>query len=201
MSAGGSGSGVFVDGSPVSNLFVYDASGRALQDVQIFDDQGRPVRTITAEGATQPWTLPDVEQGWYFQPSFSTDGRERWNVYPLRGLPEDAVEWDGSERPVPLEGEQPRSMPSPFLQAQPLLVPSTTGGTPAPAPDAAPDAGTAPAGPGAPTTPQAPTGDEPPADQAVDGTTAPSARVPGTPSPATATPVLEASTGAAPSGG
>ncbi|WP_336706376.1 hypothetical protein [Oerskovia sp. USHLN155] len=201
VSAGGSGSGVFVDGSPVSNLFVYDASGRALQDVQIFDDQGRPVRTITAEGATQPWTLPDVEQGWYFQPSFSTDGRERWNVYPLRGLPEDAVEWDGSERPVPLEGEQPRSMPSPFLQAQPLLVPSTTGGTPAPAPDAAPDAGTAPAGPGAPATPQAPTSDEPPADQAVDGTTAPSARVPGTPSPATATPVLEASTGAAPSGG
>lgn len=201
VSTGGAGSGVFVDGSPVSNLFVYDASGRALQDVQIFDDQGRPVRTITGEGTTQAWTLPDFEQGWYFQPSFSTDGRERWNVYPLRGLPEDAVEWDGSERPVPLEGEQPRSMPSPFLQAQPLLVPSTTGGTPAPAPDAAPDAGTAPADPGGPAAPQAPTGDEPPADQAVDGTTAPSARVPRAPSPATATPVLEASTGAAPSGG
>ncbi|RXR26820.1 hypothetical protein EQW78_08350 [Oerskovia turbata] len=201
VSTSGAGSGVFVDGSPVSNLFVYDASGRALQDVQIFDDQGRPVRTIAAEGASQPWTLPGFEQGWYFQPSFSTDGRERWNVYPLRGLPEDAVEWDGSERPVPLEGEQPRSMPSPFLQAQPLLVPSTTGGTPTPAPDAAPDAGTAPADPGTPVDPQAPTGGEPPAGQGVDGTTAPSARVPGAPSPATATPVLEASTGAAPSGG
>ena len=197
VSTGGAGSGVFVDGSPVSNLFVYDASGRALQDVQIFDDQGRPVRTITTEGAAQPWTLPDFEQGWYFQPSFSTDGRERWNVYPLRGLPEGAVEWDGSERPVPLEGEQPRSMPSPFLQAQPLLVPSTGGGTQAPAPDA----GTAPADPGAPATPQAPTGGEAPGDQPAEGTTAPSARTPAAPSPATATPVLEASTGAAPSGG
>ncbi|GAA1406787.1 hypothetical protein GCM10009600_20530 [Oerskovia paurometabola] len=199
--AGYGDSGVFVDGSPVSNLFVYDASGRALEDVQIFDDQGRAVRTITAEDATQPWTLPDFEQGWYFQPSFSTDGRERWNVYPLRGLPEDAVEWDGSERPVPLEGEQPRSMPSPFLQAQPLLVPSTSGSASAPAPGTAPDAGTSPADPGAPATPQAPTGGEGPADQSVDGTTAPSARVPGTRSPATGAPVLEASTGAAPSGG
>jgi len=122
-------------------------------------------------------------------------------VYPLRGLPEDAVEWDGSERPVPLEGEQPRSMPSPFLQAQPLLVPSTSGSASAPAPGTAPDAGTSPADPGAPATPQAPTGGEGPADQSVDGTTAPSARVPGTRSPATGAPVLKASTGAAPSGG
>ncbi|MFF2622119.1 hypothetical protein [Oerskovia jenensis] len=194
--AGYGDSGVFVDGSPVSNLFVYDASGRALQDVQIFDDQGRPVRTITAEGATQPWMLPDFEQGWFFQPSFSTDGRERWNVYPLRGLPEDAVEWGVSERPVPLEGEQPRSMPSPFLQAQPLLVPSAGGGSQAPAPDA----GTTPA-PGAPAAPQGSTGGETPVDQPAEGTTAPSARTPAAPSPVTATPVLEASTGAAPSGG
>lgn len=195
VSTGGAGSGVFVDGSPVSNLFVYDASGNPLQDVQIFDDQGRPVRTITSEGATQPWTLPGFEQGWYFQPSFSTDGRERWNVYPLRGLPEDAVEWTGGERAVPLDGEQPRSLPSPFLQAQPLLVPSAAGGTQSPAPGAAPDAGTAPA------TPQASGDGEAPADQPAEGTTAPSGRAPAAPAPATSRPVLEASTGATSSGG
>ena len=209
VSTGSGDGGVFVDGSQVSNLFVYDASGRALQDVQIFDDRGRPVRTITGEGTTQAWTLPDFEQGWYFQPSFSTDGRERWNVYPLRGRPDDAVEWDGSERPVPLEGEQPRSMPSPFLQAQPLLVPSTGGGgqaaTPGTSPGTAPDAtpGTAPdpAAPEVPASPEAPVGGEPPVDQSVEGTTAPSGRGPGAPAPATARPVLEASTGAASSGG
>ncbi|MFJ4107384.1 DUF1129 domain-containing protein [Oerskovia enterophila] len=195
------GGGVFVDGSQVSNLFVYDASGQALQDVQIFDDQGRPVRTITGEGTTQAWTLPDFEQGWYFQPSFSTDGRERWNVYPLRGLPEDAVEWDGSERPVPLEGEQPRSMPSPFLQAQPLLVPSTGGSGQATTPGASPDAAPDPSAPESPASPEAPAGGETPADQSVEGTATPSGRGPGAPSPATARPVLEASTGAASSGG
>ncbi|KRC34265.1 hypothetical protein ASE27_03340 [Oerskovia sp. Root918] len=198
----GSGNGgVFVDGSQVSNLFVYDASGQALHDVQIFDDQGRPVRTITGEGTTQAWTLPDFEQGWYFQPSFSTDGRERWNVYPLRGLPDDAVEWDGSERPVPLEGEQPRSMPSPFLQAQPLLVPSTGGSGQATTPGASPDAAPDPSAPDAPASPEAPAGGETPADQSVEGTTTPSGRGQGAPSPATARPVLEASTGAASSGG
>jgi hypothetical protein len=209
VSTGSGDGGVFVDGSQVSNLFVYDASGRALQDVQIFDDRGRPVRTITGEGTTQAWTLPDFEQGWYFQPSFSTDGRERWNVYPLRGLPDDAVEWDGSERPVPLEGEQPRSMPSPFLQAQPLLVPSTGGGgqaaTPGTSPGTAPDAtpGTAPdpAAPEVQASPEAPAGGETPVDQPVEGTAAPSGRGPGAPAPATARPVLEASTGAASSGG
>lgn len=209
VSTGSGTGGVFVDGSQVSNLFVYDASGRALQDVQIFDDQGRPVRTITAEGTTQAWSLPDVEQGWYFQPSFSTDGRERWNVYPLRGLPEDAVEWDGSERPVPLEGEQPRSMPSPFLQAQPLLVPSTGGGgqvtapgeSASSAPDATPGTAPDPSAPDAPASPEAPAGGETPVDQSVEGTTAPSGRGPGVPSPVTARPVLEASTGPASSGG
>ncbi|MGW6003945.1 hypothetical protein ACWFNS_04105 [Oerskovia enterophila] len=201
VSTGSGTGGVFVDGSQVSNLFVYDASGRALQDVQIFDDRGRPVRTITGEGTTQAWTLPDVEQGWYFQPSFSTDGRERWNVYPLRGLPDDAVEWDGSERPVPLEGEQPRSMPSPFLQAQPLLVPSTGGGGQAATPGTSPDVAPDPSAPGAPASPEAPVGGETPVDQPVEGTTAPSGRGPGVPFPVTARPVLEASTGAASSGG
>jgi hypothetical protein len=208
VSTGNGDSGVFVDGSPVSNLFVFDASGRALQDVQIFDDQGRPVRTVTAEGAAQAWVLPDFEKGWYFQPSLSADGRERWNVYPLRGLPEDAVEWDGAERPVPLEGERPRSLPSPFLQAQPLLVPSTGGVALGPVTDGAvptsPDAPAtpkSPEGPGADESPEAPAAGEPPADPSVEGTTAPSARTHGGASPAPAGPVLEASTGVTSSGG
>ncbi|MHA7133359.1 hypothetical protein [Oerskovia turbata] len=199
VSTGNGDSGVFVDGAPVSNLFVFDASGHALQDVQIFDDQGRPVRTVTAEGAAQAWTLPDFEKGWYFQPSLSADGRERWNVYPLRGLPEDAVEWDGADRPMPLEGERPRSLPSPFLQAQPLLVPSTGGATQGPATDGAAPA--SPDAPVAPESPEAPAAGESPADQAVEGTTAPSARTPGRPSPSPAGPVLEASTDVTSSGG
>ncbi|MFH6690331.1 hypothetical protein QVL82_16090, partial [Cellulosimicrobium funkei] len=119
--------GVWVDGAQVSNLFVYDAAGEPLRDVQVFDDRGRQVRTITEEGASGAWAVPDVEGTWYFQPAVSTDGRERWNVYPLRAVAEEDVEYpEGDGRPVPATGTRTRDMPWPFLQA-PTAVPSSVG--------------------------------------------------------------------------
>lgn len=119
--------GVWVDGAQVSNLFVYDAAGEPLRDVQVFDDRGRQVRTVTEEGASGPWAVPDVEGMWYFQPALATDGRERWNVYPLRAVAEEDVEYpEGDGRPVPATGTRTRDMPWPFLQA-PTAVPSSVG--------------------------------------------------------------------------
>lgn len=119
--------GVWVDGAQVSNLFVYDAAGEPLRDVQVFDDRGRQVRTITEEGASGAWAVPDVEGTWYFQPALATDGRERWNVYPLRAVAEEDVEYpEGDGRPVPATGTRTRDMPWPFLQA-PTAVPSSVG--------------------------------------------------------------------------
>ncbi|QUB99935.1 hypothetical protein [Cellulosimicrobium cellulans] len=119
--------GVWVDGAQVSNLFVYDAAGEPLRDVQVFDDRGRQVRTVTEEGASGAWAVPDVEGTWYFQPAVSTDGRERWNVYPLRAVAEEDVEYpEGDGRPVPATGTRTRDMPWPFLQA-PTAVPSSVG--------------------------------------------------------------------------
>ncbi|SIQ75130.1 hypothetical protein SAMN05518682_3537 [Cellulosimicrobium aquatile] len=119
--------GVWVDGAQVSNLFVYDAAGEPLRDVQVFDDRGRQVRTVTEEGASGAWAVPDVEGAWYFQPAVSTDGRERWNVYPLRAVAEEDVEYpEGDGRPVPATGTRTRDMPWPFLQA-PTAVPSSVG--------------------------------------------------------------------------
>ncbi|ARU50622.1 hypothetical protein CBR64_03030 [Cellulosimicrobium cellulans] len=123
--AGSDGDGVWVDGVQVSNLFVYDAAGDPLRDVQVFDDRGRQVRTVTEEGAYGPWSVPDVDGAWYFQPALSTDGRERWNVYPLRAVAEEDVEYaDGEGRPVPATGTRTREMPWPFLKA-PTAVPSS----------------------------------------------------------------------------
>lgn len=159
--SGPGGDGVWVDGTQVSNLFVYDAAGDPVRDVQIFDDRGRQVRTVTEEGAYGPWSVPDVEGTWYFQPTLSTDGRERWNVYPLRAVTEEDVEYaDGDGRPVPATGTRTHEMPWPFLKA-PTAVPSSVGsddaasgtgepgtgetGDPAPSGDAAdPADGTAP---------------------------------------------------------
>ncbi|MCB7137075.1 hypothetical protein [Cellulosimicrobium marinum] len=120
--------GVWVDGMQVSNLFVYDAAGNPVRDVQVFDDRGRPVRTVSVDGAYQPWSVPEVEGAWYFQPALASDGRERWNVYPLRAVAEeDADHATDDGRPVPVTGSSATTMPWPFLQA-PTVIPATPGG-------------------------------------------------------------------------
>ncbi len=108
--------GVYVDGILVSNLFVYDAEGNPLDRVQIVDDRGRPVRTTTDEG-TQSWFMPGVDEPWQFGADLTADGRERWNVYPLRGLPMSEV--DGEVAPAAGDLRLP---PLPFAQAPTLAA-------------------------------------------------------------------------------
>lgn len=185
VSDGGPGSpgddGVWVDGMQVSNLFAYDRDGNPLRDVQLFDDRGRPVVTMTREQSGQTWTVPDLPGNWFFQPATAHDERQRWNVYPLRAVEDDDVEWTTEETeyglmeiPSPLFGVQPRDMPWPFLKA-PTSIPSSggsaepgddqeaPGGTPTPSAPATEDpagtapgsdrpaSGTVPTGPAAPT--------------------------------------------------
>ena len=114
--------GVWVDGMQVSNLFVYDAAGNPLSDVQVYDDRGRPVRT-TSDGGWGQWSLPGVDDLWTFVPVRDADGRRLWNVYPLRGGPSEEFNWGavaGDEVEDGLTGE-PRTPPRPFAQA-PALV-------------------------------------------------------------------------------
>lgn len=132
--------GVWVDGMQVSNLFAYDANGDPIRDVQLYDDRGRPVRTITDAGAEQLWAVPEVEGSWYFRPAVATDGRQRWNVYPLRAVPESGMDWSVDGEWEPVVGVRPEAMPWPFLKA-PTAIPAVT---PSPE-DAAP--GTEPSGP------------------------------------------------------
>ncbi|GIG36635.1 HAAS signaling domain-containing protein [Cellulomonas pakistanensis] len=116
--------GVWVDGVQVSNLFVYDAAGEPLADVQVFDDRGRPVRTTTDDGWSS-WSLPGVEQPWAFVPAADDDGRLRWNVYPLQGAPYDDFDWsnpDGTRDTRELLEADPRTPPLPFAKA-PTIVP------------------------------------------------------------------------------
>ena len=116
--------GVRVDGQLVSNLFVYDAEGNPLSDVQIFDDRGRPVRTTYDEGMAD-WALPGVQEPWAFAPVTDVDGRVRWNVYPLAGAP--ASRWVfGEEGGRQLEaGSTTRTPPRPFAKAPAVDGPQT----------------------------------------------------------------------------
>ncbi|QTE28982.1 hypothetical protein [Pengzhenrongella sicca] len=125
--------GVFVDGMQVSNLFVYDAAGEPLSQVQIFDDRGRPVRT-TYDNGVDSWSLPGVADPWMFTPSLDTDGRTRWNVYPLSGRPASELAiTPGFALPEPIEGSTPRVPPAPFAQA-PAIATTAQATSPAAAP-------------------------------------------------------------------
>jgi hypothetical protein len=123
--------GVWVDGMQVSNLFVYDADGNPLDDVQIYDDRGRPVRTTTDDGWSS-WSLPGVSGPWNFVAAQDEEGRSRWNVYPLRGAPTESFDWDsfyegGDETVQLLDGETVRTPPRPFAKAPSLVELDATG--------------------------------------------------------------------------
>ncbi|GCD19263.1 hypothetical protein ACFO3K_03270 [Cellulomonas algicola] len=121
--------GVVVDGVQVSNLFVYDAEGNPLSDVQIFDDRGRPVRTTFDEG-WEPWTLPGVDEPWQFVGATAEDGRTRWNVYPLRGGPSSQFTYDDEGgRMVLSVGSRAGLPPLPFAKAPAVDVPAAQGAT------------------------------------------------------------------------
>lgn len=135
--------GVWVDGMQVSNLFVYDAAGRPLTDVQIYDDRGRPVRTTTDDGWSS-WSLPGVEEPWAFVAATDEDGRRRWNVYPLQGAPYEDFDWSnptGTRNTAELLDDEPRTPPLPFAQAPAVVGAAQDGspgksGSPAPSADA-----------------------------------------------------------------
>ncbi|NTW39421.1 MAG: hypothetical protein HGA44_05960 [Cellulomonadaceae bacterium] len=116
--------GVWVDGQQVSNLFVYDAAGNPLTDVQVFDDRGRPVRTTTDDGTAQ-WYLPGVSDPWLFAATVDVDGRDRWNVYPRVGAP--VTDWYLEEAdPRLVAGASLRTPPPPFAKAPALAVDATS---------------------------------------------------------------------------
>jgi hypothetical protein len=74
--------GVYVGGSLVPNLFVYDAEGNPVSGAQVFDDQGRPVATTSDAGGY--WYDELFGTTVQLVPATATDGSQRWNAYPLR---------------------------------------------------------------------------------------------------------------------
>lgn len=135
--------GVWVDGMQVSNLFVYDAEGNPLTDVQVYDDRGRPVHT-TSDGGWSSYSLPGVDEQWNFVAARDEDGRVRWNVYPLLGAPYEEFDWEGftgadSETPSDVLTTDPRVPPRPFAKA-PAVVDRRAAEEPAAEPPAGPSA-------------------------------------------------------------
>lgn len=77
--------GVYVDGSRVTNLFVYDAGGEYVEHAQVLDNQGRAVRVDEPGGL---W-ISDEQTVLSWVPLLDVDGREVSNAYPVPTLRSD----------------------------------------------------------------------------------------------------------------
>lgn len=76
--------GLWVDGSRVSNIFAYDADGKPLTNVQLFNQHGAPLTTVGSEYVDLGYDY------FYFYdsnsstvPYFGAYGGRSWNVFPL----------------------------------------------------------------------------------------------------------------------
>ncbi len=116
--------GLDYNGRQVSNIFAYDATGKALTQVQLYDQSGRPLYTV--DGSQEP--LLNVGAT-YLVPFGSKHGRGGWNVYPLGFVTENQLGGGG----YPKKNAHPT--PSTLND---LLVPPLTKATPKPAPTPTP---------------------------------------------------------------
>lgn len=70
--------GVTNAGSPVRNIFAYDSEGNLLENVQLFDDQGRRMEPGETSYEDEEYNYVELV------PSGTVNGQERFNVYPLQ---------------------------------------------------------------------------------------------------------------------
>jgi hypothetical protein len=131
--------GLSRDGQPVTNVFPYDAQGRLLSGVQLFDQDGQPL-------AVDPDVLPvdttyqddGSELRREAAPSIDAYGQQVWNVFPLSTV-ERRYPMDGSA-PTPLSS--PTAAPPRATMVPPLLDASTPTSGPVDAPTSTTDGAT-----------------------------------------------------------
>ena len=142
--------GVYIDGEPVQNLFVYGPDGLPVDGARILDEDLRPVVVASPDG------LYDASSGVsrYWEPREDAQGREVWNAFPLATFGAAEGEWDeDAGRWVLDEGARVVPPAPPVDRLSPLAL--------------SPAATTSSAGPSAPGDPATPADPAAPADPAV----------------------------------
>ncbi|MFN0282166.1 MAG: hypothetical protein ACKVZ6_09375 [Kineosporiaceae bacterium] len=138
--------GLAVDGSPVRNIFAYDARGTLIPLVQLYDQDGRPLAIGYQEGAdelgTRTFSDPD---GAAVAPWVDDRGQGRWNVFPVPGATYPVLGYDDAGNPMATAAPSASVPPAPIVAVPPItgvlgvpssggLVPgASTSPTPAPA--------------------------------------------------------------------
>jgi hypothetical protein len=120
-SSGGSVAGLAMDGAQIGNIFAYDAQGNPIPLVQLYDQDGRPLKVEHQswydEAGTQVFS--DVSGTRQVAPWVDDRGQARWNIFPLpdasvpsptygpNGEPTVAGEPSSSTAPPPLVAVPP----------------------------------------------------------------------------------------------
>lgn len=88
--------GVFIDGRPASNLFVYDPEGRPVDGARILDQDGRPVLLGMPEYAQETWGYVGNSGQWFGDsfPSALLPGGGDLHQYPYRYVPNSSLDTD-----------------------------------------------------------------------------------------------------------
>jgi len=126
-----SSSGLLENGDQVSNIFAYDAQGRPLTGVQLFDQDGKPLDLMA--DASVPYGYGGDSA--YTVPSDAVTGRPGWNVFPLDHVTQNAIADDGTLKATAhrIPAEPPFATVKPLAGSETAPAP-TPSATPAPAP-------------------------------------------------------------------
>lgn len=116
---GPDGTGIWLNGTQVTNIFAYDAKGQVLDGVQLFDQDGKPLATSVPGGngclAKDEWEECTTPGAWV--PTQLETGATAWNVYPMR-MAESSFE----DPTAPLAGAVPQERPAPFVKVPALMT-------------------------------------------------------------------------------
>lgn len=110
----GDSTGVYLDGSQVTNIFPYDSAGRLIKDVQLFDQDGRPLSTSVPDAIVCADEQCDVEGLW--APRTLESGASVLNVFPLSMI----AGIYGDEGLVADPNARPQERPAPLLKVPAL---------------------------------------------------------------------------------
>lgn len=130
--------GLYSAGSEVTNIFAYDSKGTALHDVQLFDQNGKPLAVgNNLQNDNGVWyhylndsiaTIPHTQSAWI----------TGWNVYPLQQVSMETL-YNG--QPI-----QPTAAPLPFGKANALVFNEPPQSLPSPSGSVSASASAAPTG-------------------------------------------------------
>ncbi|WP_426244077.1 hypothetical protein [Nocardioides sp. LHG3406-4] len=107
-----SGAGITSNGNDVSNIYPYDAEGQPLVGVQLFDQDGKPLKVdeFVQGGDYSTWAYP-----------WTNVNGKVWNAFPMPEAKYDTAGYCCDRMPSPWTSDTPPTFPRPPLDQVPSV--------------------------------------------------------------------------------